>query len=137
MEHGLYPLIDLYHGMAILTFSNPNQCNHTEAGRKTFSLVSLSVQWILVFVTVIRYREHDQDGGSMIKVYCVFTVRLEYHEFFRRRCFNTTGNSVLKHGNIRGIPPAAPYRAWYAIRLILYTALDWSPVHSGLKRVSA
>ena len=31
----------------------------------------LFVQWILAFITLTGYREHDQDGGSMAKVYCV------------------------------------------------------------------
>ena len=29
----------------------------------------LFAKWLLAFIIVIRYEEHDQDGGSMIKVY--------------------------------------------------------------------
>ena len=59
----IFNTIDLYHGAAMLIFFNLNQYNQTEAWRKR-SLVPFSVQWILAYITVIGYREHDHDGGN-------------------------------------------------------------------------
>ena len=53
---------------AILVLPHSTQCNQTEAGRRD-SLVPFCKIHILAFVTVVGYKEHDQDGGSMIQVY--------------------------------------------------------------------
>jgi len=64
--------IDLYHGhMVQPSWFSTIQINVTKprlAGRIVWFLF---VQWIVAFVTAIGYREHDQDGSSMIKVYYV------------------------------------------------------------------
>ena len=59
---------DLYHGAAILNFSHYYQCYQTEAGR-TKIVWFLFAKWLLTVIVVIRYKEQDHDGGSMIKVY--------------------------------------------------------------------
>ncbi len=64
-------LLELYHNVTILILSNLNQYNQTEAGRKKSLDPFFGVTWILAYITVIGYREHDQDSGSMIKVYNV------------------------------------------------------------------
>ena len=50
---------------------SPTDINVTKPRREEHSsLVPIRKMIILAFIIVIRYEERDQDGGSMIKVYC-------------------------------------------------------------------
>ena len=52
-----------------------NQCNQTEARRKIVWF--LFVQWIIVFIHVVVYEEHNQNMcGSMDKVGPAKTINL-------------------------------------------------------------
>ena len=61
----MYRPIYLYHGAAILNFAHWYQW-----GWKNKIVWFLIARWLWACIVVIRYEEHDQDGDSIIKVYC-------------------------------------------------------------------
>ncbi len=58
---------DLHHGVVILI--SPHQINATRPRLEGKIVWFLFVLGILASALYIGYREHDQDGGRMIKVY--------------------------------------------------------------------
>lgn len=106
LYHGLYEtiLIDLYCGGAIFIFSHSNQCDQTEGGRRNqsgFFLYHESYHSLLVLVL----KEHDQDGGSMRKVYLRYKAETNIYLCCKDFQQNTSEpNWSLWHGKMVGVP---------------------------------
>ena len=72
--------------------------NLTKPSWKNKIVWFLFSKWLLAFIIVIRYKEYDQDGGSMIKVYWGFpppSKTWHFHSVIGAYCAVVYNNIII------------------------------------------